>query len=351
MDSIPRIEDLDLSWLAKYVDIPPGASLTSDAVGAGQVATCVRLSVNSPDATMSFIAKGPSRDSASIGAAQLQKLYLRESSFYAFLASRIETRTPECFFVDRDEEDNFLLLLEDLSPAMQVDQFEGVTKDMAKNGLRELSGLHAATLNDVELHNAKWLRGVSASLAPLMGQILPVLFDQFIERYEETVDSEVLNFVKKLREKLDAFRVFTPYAECVTHGDFRTDNLLFNAQDGAVPLCVVDWQTVGVASPFLDVAYFLTTSLTEADREQFEDELLVFYLDEMERRGAVIPLDVAREEFARFTLQPVVMLVCAAVLVERTERGDRMFFTMIKRGIAAALKWHALEGLDNRVDS
>ena len=83
-------------------------------------------------------------------------------------------------------------------------------------------------------------------------------------------------------------------------------------------------------------------SLSVEDRETHEEELLDFYLDQLRVFGVEIPPDVARAEFARYTLQPVVMLVCAAVLVERTERGDRMFLSMIDRGIRAARKWDAM---------
>ena len=55
---------------------------------------------------------------------------------------------------------------------------------------------------------------------------------------------------------------------------------------------------------------------------------------------------MARAEFARYTLQPVVMLVAASIIVERTERGDRMFLSMIRRAVTAARRWKALEELD-----
>jgi hypothetical protein len=101
----------------------------------------------------------------------------------------------------------------------------------------------------------------------------------------------------------------------------------------------------------LDVAYFLTTSLSTSDREAHEDELLAFYLKELAAFNVVLPASIARAEFARYTLQPVVMLVAAAVLVERTERGDRMFLSMIDRAIRAATKWDAFAVLERRADT
>jgi thiamine kinase-like enzyme len=181
--------------------------------------------------------------------------------------------------------------------------------------------------------------------------VLPTLFQSFLERYADEIDIDTAAFIKHLGEKLPTFSDYEAYAACVTHGDFRTDNLLFDAKDAEVPLCVVDWQTIGVGSPMLDVAYFLTTSLSVEDREAHEEELLDFYLEQLRVFGVEIPPDVARAEFARYTLQPVVMLVCSAVLVERTERGDRMFLSMIDRGIRAAKKWDALGELERHAAS
>jgi len=51
--------------------------------------------------------------------------------------------------------------------------------------------------------------------------------------------------------------------------------------------------------------------------------------------GVDVPAEVARHEFSRYTLQPIVMLVAASVIVEQTERGDEMFLAMIERAVIA----------------
>ena len=93
----------------------------------------------------------------------------------------------------------------------------------------------------------------------------------------------------------------------------------------------------------VDVAYLLTTSLTTDDRVRHQDELLRYYLGELESYGVTLDIATARHEFARNTLQPIIMLVAASVIVERTERGDAMFLTMIRRAVDAVDEWHALE--------
>ncbi len=292
-----------------------------------------------------MIAKVPSNDEVSRSTAALQHLYQREVSFYQLLAPSIATRTPRCYFAERDDNDNFLLLLEDLSPSAVIDQFVGISLGTARAGLASLAGLHGPTHARTELHDASWLRGVSEELRPLYSAVLPVLFDQFIERYDARIDDDLRSMVLALKDRLGLFSDYASPFPCVTHGDFRTDNLLIDARDGAVALAVVDWQTVGVGSPLLDVAYFLTTSLTTEDCAREEFELLDYYLAKLFGYGVDIPAEIARREFSRYTLQPIVMLVAASVIVQQTKRGDDMFLAMIERAVVAATRWDAINEL------
>ena len=181
--------------------------------------------------------------------------------------------------------------------------------------------------------------------------MLPILFDQFIERYDARIGESLRSMVLALKERLSLFSEYVTPFPCVTHGDFRTDNLLIDACDGAVAIAVVDWQTVGVGSPLLDVAYFLATSLTPEDCAREEFGLLDYYLVKLNDYGVDVPAEVARHEFSRYTLQPIVMLVAASVIVEQTERGDEMFLAMIERAVIAATRWDAINELERHAVS
>jgi aminoglycoside/choline kinase family phosphotransferase len=349
--SVPSIDELDVTWLSRHLGLHGATSVAVTSVGQGQVANCFRLTIHHDAGTSSVIAKVPSNDDVSRSTAALQHLYEREVSFYQHLAATIATRTPRCSFAERDDTDNFLLLLEDLSPSAVIDQFSGVSIGTARAGLSALAGLHGPTHAKTSLHDAAWLRGVSTELQPLYESVLPILFDQFLERYDARLDEELRTMVLALKDRLALFSDYVTPFPCVTHGDFRTDNLLIDACDGSVALAVVDWQTIGVGSPLLDVAYFLTTSLSSEDCARHEFELLDYYLTKMHDYGVEIPIDVARQEFARYTLQPIVMLVAASVIVEQTERGDDMFLAMIERALVAATRWDAIKELERRAVS
>ena len=346
------IDDVTAEWLAQVTGIPPGARVTREVVGAGQVAQCFRLSATWANESRSFVVKVPSADETSRATASFQRLYLREVSFYRDLAPSLATRTPHCYYVEHDpSDDSFLLLLEDLAPSSSHDQFKGLDPRAVRDGLFQLATLHAATYAQPQLFAADWLAGTAEALRPVIAAILPDLFAQFLERYDEMLDTATREHVETLAERLGSFVQYESPHLVLQHGDFRTDNLLFDARGGDVPIAVVDWQTVSVGSPLLDVAYFLATSLSEADFAAGAERLLLYYLEHAARRGLVIEEGLARREFARFTLQPIVMSVAASMIVERTPRGDEMFLTMIRRGVVAASKWRALEELEHGVTS
>ena len=347
--TIPTWDTLSADWVAERLGAPLGLEMTLSPIGTGQVAECRRVELRDGATVItSAVVKGPSSDPTSAATAAAQRLYLRETSFYRDLAPRLGTPTPQCYFADIDENNHFLLLLDDLSPATAIDQFSGLTLEQAELGLRALADLHVGTVGDSALFGADWLQGTKEALAPLYQAILPGLFTTFLDRFRDA-DAATIELVREFAVRLPHYSTQSSHYECVVHGDFRTDNLLFDGRGGEVPLAVVDWQTVSVSSPFLDVAYFLATSVEPELLLRETDRLLDYYLAVRSSLGAPIPRDVARSELARYALQPVAMLVPAAVIVEQTERGDRMFLEMLRRASIICRAWNSLEELDRYV--
>jgi aminoglycoside phosphotransferase (APT) family kinase protein len=121
----------------------------------------------------------------------------------------------------------------------------------------------------------------------------------------------------------------------VVHGDYRTDNMLFDAAGGTIPLAVIDWQTIQVGHAMADVAFLLGASLDPADRRSHEHDLVREYHHALSGRGVPgYPWDQCWTDYRRYAYQCLAFLVPAAMLVEQTPRGDEMFLTMIGRGCA-----------------
>jgi hypothetical protein len=330
---VRRLAGVDDAW-----------SATGTRVGNGQVAECHRWTFRQGDQLRTVVSKSPSTDETSRATASAQRLYQRETSFYRELQPHVSICTPKPLAVEYDATtDDFLILLEDLAPARDIDQFTGMHLDDAALALSELAGLHAPTAGNTALFAAPWLGGVNAALQPLYVAVLPALFAQFLERYDDVLKPATRQTVERLGNKLLNFGMVTPAVSTVLHGDYRSENMLFGGRDGEVPLAVVDWQTVMSGSPLLDVAYFLVTSLTGEVRRAHEQELLAHYVREMATRGVTLHDADVRSEYARYTLQPVLMLVGASIMVVRTERGDAMFLTMIDRAVEAVEEWNAFE--------
>ena len=267
MSAVPSIDSLDFAWVSAQVGIPNAVSMTKTKFGNGIVGNCYRLTIDTSDGrNYSVIAKCPSQNQKMFHAARGLHFYDKEVFFYRLLASELPIRTPKCYFAQRDEDGKFLLLLEDLSPSAAVDQFIGISLEVAKHGLKALAELHGCTFMKTELLQSSWLHLDSEEEMRQKLAMASTAFDMLLERMAKQIDDPTIETVMFIKERfLKPQGIYVPPKPCLVHRDFRTDNLLIDARNGEVPLATVDWQTVTVDSPMFDVAYFLVTSLTKED--------------------------------------------------------------------------------------
>ena len=309
-------------------------------VGTGQVADTFRYALTydtlEQSAPKSVVAKLSAADESSRGAAVAYRLYEREVRFYAELLGRVNVRAPRCYYGDVEPDTGrFVLILEDLSPASPINQLAGFNVDHAGHAMDQAAALHAPLWGDASLTELDWLIRSSAQ-AEMMSEVLPKLIDAFLARYQDDLEPECLALIDSLKGHMAAFWDGQRGPLTVTHGDFRADNMLFGAQDGAVPLAVVDWQTVGQGPGLLDVAYVLGTSLDTEVRRANEEELVGRYHAALQAGGVRdYSWDQCWHDYRRDAIYAIYFLAPAAVMVERTARGDAMFLSMIRRASAA----------------
>ena len=74
-------------------------------------------------------------------------------------------------------------------------------------------------------------------------------------------------------------------AKTLIHADLHLDNVLFDARGEGRSVTVLDWQTVCVGPPAIDVALFLFGSLSVEDRRADESELLERYIGLLSTNG------------------------------------------------------------------
>lgn len=311
------------------------AQVKSTAVGTGQMASSYRLDLDyerqptgAPD---TLIAKMPSTDPTSRQMALATGAYLREICFYRSLAALTTARTPACHFADITSDSlGFVLLLEDMGPARTIDQLAGCTPDQAELALAQAADLHGPTWGHPALKAESWL-SIADLWSALAGSI-PQVTGMWLERFGKYLRPEHLPVIEECGSHVSSWLATLRDSRCLWHGDFRLDNLLFDAQDGRTPVVVVDWQSVSSGPGIADVSYFLGNSLSEADRMATERALVTSYHRRLLAHGVQgYSLDQCWHEYRAHAIYGLMLSIPISLGVQPTERGDRMFAAMADR--------------------
>ncbi|HMH59376.1 MAG TPA: phosphotransferase [Galbitalea sp.] len=359
MTDAVRLADRDgitAAWLTEA--LRHGGAVTASSVvaaqcapvGTGQVADTFRYELTydrvEPDAPAAVIAKVSAADEGSRAAAIAFRLYEREVNFYRSLASRAGIRTPRCYYGDIDPTSGrFVLILEDLSPAAIVDQLGGLAADQMSLALEQAAALHAAMWADSSLEGLEWL-AFGRSQAPAVSEVTAPLASTFIERYCDKLDATCVDLVQQLSGRASSYWAGQGGPLTVVHNDYRPDNMLFAAKGGAIPLAVVDWQTIGLGPSLTDVAFLAGTSMETAERREHEAALVREYHDRLTSTVEGFGWEECWRAYRYQALYAIYFLVPAAALVDRTERGDRMFLTMISRAATQIVDLRSAELLN-----
>ena len=311
-------------------------AVTTVPVGTGQMGDCLRLGLTydkATDAPATIVAKLPSSNETSRATGMAMRTYEVEVRYYQELAPHLPVRAPRCHHAEIDvDTGDFVLLLEDLAPAVQGDQVAGCTADQARLVLAEAARLHAPLWGSPMLNDLGWAVRWSQESQDLMQAMLTMLWPNFVDRYGADLDDDVVEMGSRFMARLGSYYAHRPEPHTVTHNDFRLDNLLFGTTEGGPPVAVVDWQTVGVGPALSDVSYFLGAGLSVEDRRAHEEELVREY------HGALLAAGVSGfsweqcwADYRAFAFAGFHMAVLASMIVERTDRGDAMFLAMAGR--------------------
>ena len=343
----------DLDWLAGVLGQPEGAlrELEYAPVGTGQVGDSFRVrldwSTAAKSAPATIIAKCPAQDLVSRETGGNMRLYEIETSWYREVAKSCTVRCPAHFYAEMGPTaQEFILLLEDMAPAVQPDQMTGASPDAVAKILSEAARLHKFRWQDRSLDDIAWLNYGTGN-QDFVKEFLPAVYPKWRARYATRIDAGILDMGAELVARFDKYSEPNPALGAppatITHGDMRLDNMLFFDTSGRA--CLVDWQTVGVGAPMTDVAYCISTSLADPqERRDSEQQLVREYLAAL--GGAITDtysFEQAWQEYRRAAFVGFLMGVVSAMLVERTERGDEMFAVMVERSGHMAQDLNALE--------
>ena len=252
--------------------------------GAGFMGQLARVKlqydIDAPDAPRSLIAKLPSNMPENRAVADAFRFYEREIRFYEQIAGEVELRTPHCYYSDMDvEAGRYILLLEDLAPAVVGDQLNGCIEQEAALAVTSLAKFHATWLESPRLSEIDWMPMVNDPL--VVGSVhdsYAHVWPQFLERFGDKFSDETVRTGEKLGEA--AGKIMDRMSEpprTIIHGDYRLDNLFFGGHNGGDAFAVADWQIASRGRGVFDVAYFLSGGVPSDIRRNIEMKMLREY--------------------------------------------------------------------------
>lgn len=341
-DKFPlRPEEFKKEFVEKVFGTAAGSlqSLTHEPVGTGQVCDSYRFACDwsEGDHPKTFIAKCPSTDEVSRGAAAIFHLYDMEVGWYRDVAASSGVLCPKSYHADiAENEQEFILMLEDMAPAAQGDQLAGASLIQVETTLREAANLHNV-IPSCGFENLRWLHHGEGN-SEFSKNTLINGYPVFRQRFSELLTADVLDLGQQLVNNMTNYIAHIPPERAIIHGDMRLDNILFH-EDGRIA-ALVDWQTCSLGNPASDVAYMIGTSFADpAERRKHEERLVRDYLF---HRTNGPDFDQFWAEYRRHAFAGFLMAINASLHVEQTERGDKMFAAMARRPAQMALDLDSL---------
>ncbi|GAA0484154.1 phosphotransferase [Parasphingorhabdus litoris] len=340
-----RPEEFDPRWVEEIFGAPSGSlqSMTHKPVGTGQVCDSFRFTCDWQEDRYpaSFVAKCPSADPVSRGAAAIFHLYDMEVGWYRDVAGKSGVGCPGCYHAAiGEDETQFVLMLEDMAPASQGDQLAGATLTQVQSTIREAAKLHSYRPQTGTLEQYSWLLHGQGN-GDYMRQSLPAIYPQFCERFDGRLSTDILDMGSELIAKFGTYLDAEPAHPCITHSDMRLDNILFD--EGGERAILVDWQTATLGNGANDIAYLIGTSFADpAERAAVEKDLIADYLSQLSAHGVDQDADAFWQDYRRLAFSGFIMAINASIHVEQTERGDEMFAVMAERPAQMALDLESL---------
>ncbi len=345
--AIPTAADITPGWIAEQLtraghDVEI-RGMEAERIGTGQLGVCMRYELDyasaPPDAPRSVVGKFPSDSEVSRQTGVELRNYIREVRFYQELQTRLSIRTPRCYYADIvGEGPHFALLLEDLAPAVQGNQIEGCSEEVARAAVLELAGLHAPFWCSEEIRDTSWLGEPDPEQAAETQERYRTLYPGFRDRYEHGLDSDQLEILRLLGEKGQASQGGLPSPFSLIHVDYRLDNLLIDEGDDPPRVTAVDWQSITLGSPLADVAYFLGAGVLPEDRRRIEHDIVRAYHQRLFEEGVRnYAWEDCWADYRRGVFSGFMVTVIASMLVQETKRGNQMFVTMADRHSRHAL--------------
>ena len=300
-------EALTADWLNDVLaPADPVQSLTQTVLGEGEglMGDILRLTLSrASGATDSLVAKLPKLENRTIG--ELLGAYEREILFYQNFGDTLPVRCPKLLYADFDRDRGsenqevilrkadalprwtnaittrlgrwiaaskkrrYLLLIEDVGGAEPGNQVAGASRERCRAVLEQMAKLHAAYWNDDRLKGQFWLLPMDVdmrmrhSMSVQARPAFDALFPESAARLAPYLDEGREHGIEHTQQ-------LAAGPTTLLHHDLRLDNLMFEGEE----VIFIDWQLVRRGHPAYDLAYFLSSAVTD---EGSAEELINHY--------------------------------------------------------------------------
>ena len=328
MVTIPDgIADVTAAWLTealgrvvRAVDVTP--------IGTGQTGCTYRLSL---DDGSTLVAKTGAEDPEV--RQRVAYGYRAELAFYRDIAPTVDVPVPTIHAaVSTEDSSQFVLLMDDLAPAVQGDQIAGTTEAVVLEGARALAGLHGPRWCDPTWKDLEFLTMplVTEATAGGMGDLARMATDTFLQTLGPRMTDDDKATLDAFPKAVPDWLLARPERFALLHGDFRLDNLMLHPDGGVT---VVDWQTLTVGLPTRDLAYWVTTSVDPGTRRATEGRAIETYHRALNAPG--YDLATCEEDYRAGQLHTLLITTLGWAFTTQTPRGGDMMLAMTERACAA----------------
>ena len=344
LNEIPKsASEITAEWMSVALNLETNNHVSEIKVeemaeGVGFMGEVARLHLKFSDGIeKTLISKIPTQDPNIRAMLAPAKVFEREARFFQQAQPLIPDITANCLHVAIDtENDDYLLILEDLSDMREGDQLNGCSVDDASSALEALAKLHSTFWGGKDIANFDWLPDINNDGMKVGREVYAQSLPGFLEAFGSSVDPENENLVQRFGENvyqlLDRLAAM-PLTVC--HMDYRADNLFFGS-DGSVKM--IDFQTFSRHGHAEDVGYFISQNMSIEDRRNNENDLLRTYHEALTAGGIDYSFDQLREDYRIGMLYGWVVPVFAVGTLDfSSERAVSLWTAVIERCQAAYL--------------
>ena len=289
--TIPACADeITAAWLTEALrcgGLTNSASVTSfnaEVVGEGKgfMSQVARLSleydVRDGDLPRTVIVKLPSVDPEIKALTGFLGYYQREVRFYEEITSSVGIETPDRYYSATDPEaGRAVLLMEDLSHTRLGDSLAGCSIAEARLAARLLAGFQASWWESPHLERLDWMPSKTDN-AGLFQEIYSDAWSMLLQKAGSGMPDALIRVAERLEPQIRQVRDrLSEHPRTIVHGDYRLDNLFFDARDGRPTIIAIDWEFCTRGKGTYDLAVFISEAFSPEARRREEMDLLRLY--------------------------------------------------------------------------